>query len=202
VKRAREDKALEVWVGSGRELAGWLTDGMFKNVPMSLKDVLVTIDVPDGSDNWLQETRGFELTPVQQTFDRCDYPDDKSWPLNEVPLYAAKGRLSPGVKDEVRFAWRVLRLDQDDYDWLFDHPDFVPVDTEEDTDFRATEEGMTAYLRGDIEDVMNNAFLNGSVAAYGTGGLHTVNSASFGSANDSVMTLEKLTKSIRLAMGK
>jgi hypothetical protein len=197
VKRYRDDKALEVWVGGGRELAGWLTDGMFRNVPMSMKDVLITRSLTDD----LEETRGFELTPVQQTLKRVDLERKPlSWFMQQVPAYAIPTVLK--TSDETRYAWRVLRLDQNDYDWLFDHPYFEPVDTDEDADFRDTEEGMTAYLRGDIEDALAYSLLNGSAAAYAASGAHAVTSASIGSANDSVMTLEKLTKSIRLAMGK
>jgi hypothetical protein len=196
--RAREDRALEVWVGGGRELAGWLTT--FKNVPMSMKDILASLDRPDGADNWIQEARGFPLTPVQRTFDSKDLlVRGRDWAQAQVPLYA----LPKAVEnfDALQYTWRVLRLDQDDFDWLFDHPDFVPVDTDIDRDFRATEEGMIEYLRGDLEDAMNYAFIGGSATTYSNA---TVTSSS-SVANGSSMTLEKLQESIaavQRAMGR
>jgi hypothetical protein len=196
--RARPDRALEVWVGGGRELAGWLTT--YKNVPMSMKDILVSLDRPDGADNWIQEARGFPLTPVHRVIPAVDVARwGQEWLHEQIPSYAHGHK--PLNADRIEYSWRVLRLDQDDFDWLFDHPDFVPVDTDIDRDFRATEEGMAQYLADEMHDDMMDALLYGSATAYS----NTAVTSSSSVANDSVMTLEKLQESIaavQRAMGR
>jgi hypothetical protein len=200
--RARQDKALEVWVGGGRALAGWLTN--YKNVPMTMRDILISLDRLVGPDDWLQEARGFKLTPAHQVLSSVDlvrYGD--AWRDERIPAYATGHK--PLNADRIEYSWRVLRLDQDEFDWLFDHPDFVPVDTVKDRDFLTTDEGIADYFSERMKDDLMDAMIFGSVSTYAAAATSTLTSASSGSASDSTMTLETLQKSIaavQRAMGR
>jgi hypothetical protein len=194
MKRAREDRSLEVWVGGGRQLAGWLTT--FRNVPMAMSDILVTRASVNEEDG-IEETRGFSLTSVHQNFDARDLQNTPGMVDGIVPLYAQTTQILN--RDAVRFVWKVLRLNQDSFDWLFDHPDFVPADTEKDRDYLASEEGAREYITEMLDQGLSASCHFGSVATYGKTDRSTSAATSSGSANDYCMTLEKLQKSIAAA---
>jgi hypothetical protein len=191
--RAREDRALEVWVGRGRKLAGWLTSSL--NTPMNMLGVVVTIARLDDAGDLIEESRGFDLTAVRKNFDTDDLIWKELKTGNDVPLYAVRTHIDAGKTTQ--FAWRVLRLEQNDYDWLFDHPNFVPVDTVDDRDFRATEEGMTEYLREAFEEELTQTLQAGSAAAYRASSTNVASATSVESAG-SAMTVETLRKAMNL----
>ncbi|MCK1543399.1 hypothetical protein IVB12_15895 [Bradyrhizobium sp. 179] len=159
MQRAREDRALEVWVGGGRELAGWLTS--HKNIPMSVKDILVGGARVDEFGEVVEEFRGFDLTPVHYVVADVDLLRyGKEWFDGLVPAYALPTKM---ISAQTQYVWRVLRLDQADYDWLFDHPDFEPVDTAKDRDHLASE---SALLREDTLDALVYASFDRSASTY------------------------------------
>lgn len=190
MKRAREDKALEVWVGRGRKLAGWLTT--FKNVSLTWDGLTLNIAAADEFGEMIDEHRAFELTTVKEDVATNDLIWGKVDVNKLAPLYATR-QPQPGNK-LTRYAWKVLRLDQKDFDWLFDHPDFVPVDTVADRDSQN-------WARDWFEEHLNSAVPSSAGTYSGlTTNVGSVPGAPSTSSAMTVETLEKATKRLGLVV--
>lgn len=190
MKRAREDRALEVWIGGGRELAGWLTS--LKNIPMSVKDILIAkVSHDENGDDWIDETRPFELTPVHRVIAAVDIArNGEDWLETQVPLYALPTKL---ISDQTQYAWRVLRVTQEEYDWVFDHPAFVPVDTGPDRDQMAN---ASVLSRDDLEAALGYALSDRSAPTSLQEIIDAVSTAS-STATSSAMLSEQLSNAVK-----
>jgi hypothetical protein len=201
--RAREDKALEVWFGGGRKPVGWMTGQWHRNIPLKTATLLLGYARRDDVGDLIEETRGFDLTKTERVIEAVEVVRyGAEWLDKQIPSYAAGHK--PLSADKIRYAWNVLRLtDADDYDWVFDHPDFEPADTVADRDARLDPDYLAQMfaddLRSHTEDALNYAVFGGSVPTYATGGFHANTVAQATSANSSCMTLEKLEKTLELA---
>lgn len=130
----RNDCALEVRLIGQKGPAGWLTNicvgGGF---PRNNKHVVITIArIQDGQV--IDDQRSFKLEDQHQVIDRVALVNARNpqalLAKLGIPHYAEP--FKEGNRDATRYTWKVLRLTEEQYEWLFDFEDFEPADTEED----------------------------------------------------------------------
>lgn len=199
--RARGDMALEVIV-NGR-LVGWLTN--YCNVPDDCREIVLKRVQVDATFGDIVEHRSMRLFRWNFSANAQDLASrSPRWIQSHVPNYASP--IWSARLDQSLYTWRVLKLTPDEYEWVFDLPDFEPADTKVDLDQvleMSPEERLGQMVAQRLGRDMANAITRGMTNAF-TGGLANFTSATNAvaqSANESVLTLEKLDamlKSVRM----
>lgn len=150
------EHALQVWTEltpGDKHLVGWLnhisgaeteTSIILRKHEEGLTDRKIRKGFwPSSSEDEWTDERIFSASIFIRTIARSDLmgigredlPDFLA--CQNVAPYAVKNRLSHS--NEYSYHWSVLRLTEiDDYEWVFDLPEFVPVDTKEDPELVPT----------------------------------------------------------------
>lgn len=189
MRRAREDNALEVIVDM--KLVGWLTS--FCNVAIDCKEITFERVQADATFGDVSEQRPLRLFKWNRVISNWDVARAGSgWIASQVPGYATA--LPDVARDQTLYTWRVVKLTVDEYEWVFDHPDFEPanskVDEEQLIEMSPEErlgQMVTAQMKAEIDRHIIKSF---------TGFASAINTSTQ-SANDSVLTMDKLNAMLK-----
>lgn len=192
MNRWRQDNALEVLVDN--RLVGWLTDTC--NVPADQK-TLTVIKCETTEGGFFDEERCFHLTDFSRRIDarrlqqRRDAGQDV---LLDVAGYAL--RHNDRSRDESIFTWRILRVTDEQYEWLFDLESFEPYDDGVPDMETRRQERFDAEI-GEVIDaqitILTNQAFTGSMTN-ATQAMSTLSST----ANESALSVEKFQDAMKL----